>query len=181
MAKARKPHKKPKGGKAANDEWPYLQAAFFCERLLEEKSDMPQAPGRADVVNTAVRIVDHIRLPAELPMPEKGTGIALPLTMVIGFKAGDAIGERQLEISLTPPSGTSHKLLTQDVRFLGGEVGALIHAKATPLRFEGLGLYWYTVRLRSSAGSRVYTKMPLRLSVQPTQEKAAEEGKKKAR
>lgn len=165
--------KRRKPAKAGNDEWPYLQAAFFCERVLEERADGQTAPDMGGV-HTAIRIVDHLRLPPDLPLPEMGTKIGIPLAMVVSFKAGEALGDRELSVTVTPPGGgVTRKVFDMHVRFRGGEIGAFIQSPATPVWFEGLGLYWYTVRLRGASRTRLYTKMPLRLSLQqPKDEKA---------
>src|SRR5438477_9225974 len=93
---------------AANDEWPLPLLSFFCEKILEDR----------DGVFTAVRIVDNVRLPHNIPLPERGMIIPMPIMMAIGFKSGRALGKRSVEISVTSPEGKTEKLAEVEATFL---------------------------------------------------------------
>lgn len=129
---------------------PYLQAAFFCERLLEE----------ADGVMSAIRIVDTITQGEEqTPHPEMPP---VNLTLFIAFKAGQARSQYDLKVAMKAPAGRSSthptERHTQTILFDGaGHVGAIIMPVASIA--DQVGAYWFSVVL----DGRLVTRLPLRV------------------
>jgi hypothetical protein len=157
MAKSKKTGKPKKP--VANDIWPQIQAAFFCDRVLEDVGGP----------FSAIRIVDHLHMPSDTRIPE-GAMIGVPLTMVIGFKAAGAVGDRQVQILITtpPPRGKTVQVATSVMQLSPDQVeenGTLSRLPVTPLLFAGEGVYWYTIRMTNQTKRREYTKIPLRLSL----------------
>ena len=139
--------------KKAKKTGPFLAAAVFCERVMEEK----------DNVVSLIRVVDILKVQksAELTtiLNEKQMGmIASPIMAVLAFKSGDAKGEYDLKVIPVSPSGKRLKAMTAKVTFLGGEFGVNVRA-VVPAPILEEGLYWYEVRLNG----KLFTRMPLRI------------------
>jgi hypothetical protein len=142
MAKGHKP--------SAASAGPYLGGAFICERLLSER----------DNVNSVVRIVDTVTLPADAPRPELGTGVGLPLTLVIFFRRGEAKGERELRLRQIGPSGKRKNVGKVEFKLEGPAEGAInTIMPVVPISWDNEGLYWFEVLL----GGTLVTRVPLRV------------------
>jgi hypothetical protein len=155
MAKARRATKKAVGG-------PYLEAAFICERVLQDK----------DGTYSAIRMVNRITFWEVVSEPERGTPFVIPLMAVVSFKAGDVREKRELYLHLTSPSG-KRKLLPgfkfpMPLSFEDGDTGVLLPFQRLILRYEGEGTYWIDVVL----GKKLYSRIPLTLVLrkEPPQE-----------
>lgn len=133
---------------------PYLQAAFFCERLLEE----------ADGVYSAIRIVDTIAaaVPEKTSQPE-WVPVAVNLTLFITFKAGQARGAYDLTVVMDPPAGASPKdpdeRHTQTILFDGRDDHGITIIMPIAMQVDQNGVYWFAVYL----GDRLMTRLPLRV------------------
>ena len=128
-------------------EGPFLQAALFCERLLEEK----------DNTKSAIRIVDRVNVtnidpnaPGQMP---KFRG---NYTLFLAFKNGKAHGDYTISITPKPPSGK--ELATKAIRanFQGPENDGFNLIVEFTVEWEEEGLYWFEVRLNE----KPVTKMP---------------------
>jgi hypothetical protein len=139
-------------------EWrgPYLQAAFFCERLLQE----------TDGVLSAIRIVDHVTAQAVEPGPFANVG----LTFVLSFKTGEARGYRKLTVEMVAPGGPSPLAsgdeYSQTILFEGpGDRGDTIILPISfvriPMTTEAGGIYWFSVYL----DKRLMTRVPLHVEI----------------
>ncbi len=130
---------------------PYLQAAFFCERLLEE----------ADGVLSAIRIVDTI----DFQRNEQATEPPLVnLTLFIAFKAGEARGSHELTVVKENASGDpadAEERHTQTLVFYGTEDRGVTVIMPVAMTAGEAGLYWFAVYL----GDRLMTRLPLRVAV----------------
>lgn len=132
---------------------PYLQMAFFCEKVLEEK----------DGVSSAIRIVDRITHTATGPEPpEKMPPVPIALTAVISFKSGRARGRHVLKIRPETPSANRLAELSLPLQFEGEDRGAQAVMQVR-LQAEEEGLYWFDVFLDDV----LVTRMPLRIVYQP--------------
>ncbi len=127
---------------------PYVKAALFCEKVLEEK----------DGVTSFVRIIDKLmQTAAGAEVPETIQPINYPMTCAVMLNPGDAIGRHDFSISVEPPSGFGKKTLGQGtVHFEGPERTANIRIEFQ-MTFDQEGVYWFEVRLD---GSVVLTRMP---------------------
>ena len=142
---------------------PYLQSAFFCERLLQE----------ADGVFSAIRIVDTIT--AEVPEQSSQTEmprVAVNLTMFIVLKAGQARGNYELMVTMEPPSEISSthpsEGYTQLIVFEGEEDRGNTIIMPIAMNVNQEGIYWFSVYLNE----RLITRVPLRVDYQGQIQKA---------
>jgi len=134
---------------------PFLQAAFFCEKVLQEK----------DGVLSAIRIVDrftHSTSAEGAPdiMPQFNIGVSI----LIGFKSGDVKGKWELKVKPIAPSGQELPGFVGPVLFEGDERGAAIVIQYGLVAKEE-GIYWFDVILND----KLITKMPLRIIYEKTQ------------
>jgi hypothetical protein len=151
MAKASGPEKKRSG--------PYLDAALICEDLVQEK----------DWAVTAIRAVNRINMQGVTLAP--GVIIALPLVLLISFKAGDVVGDRGLWLYVSGPSRKRRRLMPginqpHPFSFQGGDTGQLAFIQLH-LEYETDGTYWIDVVL----GKKWYSRVPLTFMIgnQPSQ------------
>jgi hypothetical protein len=154
MAKARGSTKKVIGG-------PYLEAAFICEQLLQDK----------DGTYSAIRMVNRITFHEVTICPERGELIQVPLVAVVSFKAGDVQGNRELFLYLTTPSlkrglfpGVNHPIY---LRFEGGDTGVLLAFRGFPIAYEQEGTYWIDVVLGRKRLSRIPLTLKLKKEAPP--------------
>jgi len=131
---------------------PYLQAAFFCERLLEE----------VDGVLSAIRMVDTIIFPEV----ETSTGVQEPvvnLTLFIAFKAGRARGSYDLTVAMEqlPDEGSPRptERHSQTILFAGADHGGITVIMPLAMSVDQEGVYWF----RISLDDRLVTRLPLRV------------------
>ena len=123
---------------------PHLAMAVFCEKVLKEN----------DGVMSFIRIVDRITF----AMPSaSATPPALPLFVVLMFKAGDAKGTFSISLRAIGPSGQQIGTIEMPVLFEGEDRGANV---VLQLSFQPVeeGLHWFDVLVD---GQRV-TRIPLR-------------------
>ncbi len=130
---------------------PYLQAALFCERVLDEK----------DGVKSLIRVIDRLMVQASGPeIPESMPEIQRDLVGVLMFKSGEAKGPVSITVTLTRPSGLTepNPIWQGSIHFEGGTRGNnLILSMRT--RFIEPGPYWYNVYI----GDRLATKMSVEI------------------
>lgn len=132
----------------AQPKGPYVKAALFCEKVLEEK----------DGVMTLVRVIDKLMQTAAGPaVPESLPPISFGMMCVVMLNPGDAIGRHDFSISVEPPSGFGRKTLGQGtVHFEGPERTANIRIELQ-MTFDQEGVYWFEVVLDESV---VLTRLP---------------------
>src|SRR5438552_267263 len=104
MAKPKKPGKKKRG--------PYLAAAFFCERTIQDKQD--------DSLS-AIRIVDQLTIgvaPSAPPdFPSEADRISFPTHALLSFKTGDSQGDHNVRCVMESPSGKSSTVFDRNLPF----------------------------------------------------------------
>ena len=132
---------------------PYLQAAFFCERLLQE----------SDGVISAIRIVDRVTVEVNGETQDAALPpMAINLTLFVAFKTGEARGTHDLTVVMDSPSGPlPGQRFTQTLLFEGGEDRGDTVIMPIALSVDQQGLYWFSVYL----GDRLVTRIPLRVVV----------------
>ncbi len=163
--KARKPSRRPRRPEtpegppepkpvAAPPSGPFLQMAFFCEKVLHE----------ADGVVSFIRQVDRITrtatgpgAPSEMP---QGTYAAF---LAIVIKAGGARGRSEIKLIRERPSGVrdTEPVFALTVHFEGEERGQGIYGPIT-IALEEEGLYWFDLFVDDT----LMTRMPLRIIYQ---------------
>ena len=137
----------------SSENGPYLQAAFFCERLLEE----------SDGVFSAIRMVDTVTLQGSESDPGADSA-TIDLTLFIAFKAGKARGSHELTVVKEDPSrqpADAEERHTQPLVFYGTEDQGVTVIMPVAMTAGEAGLYWFTIFL----GDRLMTRVPLRVDV----------------
>lgn len=154
MAKARTKKVASKSGK---QELPFLSSAFICEKVLLENK-----------VHSAIRMIDTLTLQkapneiAEYNDP-KYDAIELPLTLFIGFRAGQARGDFDCQIIVRSPSGLQFKYggirfnLAAEAEDNTGAIGTM----PIRLKWETSGIYWFEIWVNK----KLLTKVPLKLVI----------------
>jgi hypothetical protein len=128
---------------------PYVQAACFCERALEEK----------DGVLTLIRIVDRVtHTVAGAEAPREMPPFTYPIMAVIMLKAGQARGRHELSILRQLPSGVKDTEGPTFPVFLESEDRGHNVVLRMEMVFEQEGVYWFEVLL----DGELLTRMPLR-------------------
>jgi hypothetical protein len=134
---------------------PFLQAAFFCEKVLQEK----------DGVMSAIRLVDRFTLSSSAEgSPDLMPSINIGISILIAFKSGDIKGKWELKVRPIAPSGQELPGFVGPVLFEGDERGASVVIQYG-LTAKEEGIYWFDVMLND----KLITKMPLRIIYEKTQ------------
>jgi hypothetical protein len=133
-------------------EGPFLAAALFCEKVLQEK----------DGVTSLIRVVDRLITQATgVNPPEQMPRLQANLTLFISLKAGFARGSYAVHIRSTNPLGRSADLATLPVLLEGDDRGANL-VGIMQLQLDEPGLYWFDVLFEQ----RLLTRIPLRVVYQ---------------
>ena len=145
---------------------PYLIAALFCERVLQEQ----------DGVLSAIRIIDqtvHTVAGPGADVPGEMPPMLVAVTALIMLKPGDARGRYTIRIRPEKPSGEQMPPLEAPVRFEGGEGdrGANLIVPIQ-MQVEDEGLYWFDVlwvdeRAPKDQQETLLSRIPLRVVYQP--------------
>ena len=141
---------------AAQPTGPYLQMAFFCEKILRE----------ADGVLSFIRQVDRLTTTASGPtVPAKMPTTTHTFFFAITIKSGGARGSHEIKILRERPSGMrdTAPLLTMTAFFEGEERGVGLYGPIT-MTLEEEGLYWFDLYVDET----LMTRMPLRVIYQRT-------------
>lgn len=134
---------------------PFVMAAFFCERVLEEK----------DGVASFIRVIDRIISQAIGPgAPEKMPLTTWAATLVIGLKSGFAKGSYSVTVQGHSPTGRALPPATLPVFLEGDDRGANLFG-IMQLQLDEDGLYWFDVFFEK----RFLTRIPLRIVYQRLQ------------
>jgi len=134
---------------------PYLTAAFFCEKVLEEKNGSL----------SAIRIADRVEVEEpsfELPKDVK-PGFAL--SALVAVKSGPAKGKFTLKIVSESPSGKRSEGPVLPVTLEGGDHGQNFIVNFV-MHLGEQGVYWFDVIFEE----QVLTRIPLMVArKQPAQ------------
>ena len=128
---------------------PFIQAACFCETVIEDKSG----------VLSLIRLIDTlIHTQAGEAPPEELPPFSHTFKLVIMLKSGDAKGRFNLRVEPELPNGSTEKNVIVTAYFEGEEKGQNIVADMAYL-FKLEGLYWFNVFL----DDKKLTSIPLRV------------------
>ncbi len=128
---------------------PYLAAALFCERVLEEK----------DGVLSIIRIIDRVIQSASGPStPDQMPPLSYGLTVLICLKPGRAKGTTQVRIDMESPSGLVKPGPSMSALMEGEDRGQNLIMKMQ-MTFDEPGLYWFNVYVENT----IITRMPFRV------------------
>jgi len=133
---------------------PWLQAAVFCEKLLQEQ----------DGVVSLIRVIDRFMIQASGPEPpERMPAARLSMMGYLAFKSGIARGSYSVTIKGVSPLGRPLPGMTLPMLLEGEDRGAGLGFQLN-LDAQEEGLYWFEVLI----GERLITRMPLRVVYQRT-------------
>jgi len=128
---------------------PYIQAACFCDMVIEDKAG----------VLSLLRIIDTLTHSVASPTPpDEMSPFGYTLKLVLMLKSGAARGRHNLKIVPELPNGTTQPPTEVTVHFEGEEKGQNIVADMNFV-FTLEGLYWFNVYL----GETKLTSIPLRV------------------
>lgn len=134
---------------AISKEGPYIQAACFCDTVIEDKTG----------VLSLIRVIDTLTHAEAGPTPpEELPAFGHTLKLVLMLKSGVARGRYNLKIVPELPNGTTQPPLLVTVHFDGEEKGQNIVADMN-IVFTLEGLYWFDVFLDDTK----FTAIPLRV------------------
>jgi hypothetical protein len=138
----------------AFEDGPYIQAACFCETVLEDKTG----------VLSLIRIIDTItHTQAGVSPPEEMPPFTYNMRLVLMLKSGMARGRYNLKIVPELPTGATENPVIVTAYFEGEEKGQnIITNMSFPFTVEGL--YWFNVSLDEIK----LTAMPLRVKYNRT-------------
>ena len=135
-----RPQGAPTGG-------PYLQMAFFCEKVLHE----------ADGVVSLIRQVDRLTITGSGPSaPAKMPTTTYTPFLAITIKSGAARGSHEVKIVRERPSGIrdTAPLLTMTAFFEGEERGVGLYGPIA-MTLEEEGLYWFDLYVDETLMTRI--------------------------
>ncbi len=131
---------------------PYLLAAIFCERVLQEK----------DNVLTVVRIIDRLTITAAgLQPPEEMPPSNVSVFLLVILKSGFIRARHTLRIIPTTPSGRTLPEMSAGVLLEGDDRGVNVILNVQLLASEE-GVYWFQVLFEE----QLLTRVPLRILYQ---------------
>ena len=128
---------------------PYVQAACFCDTVIEDKGGVLSL---IRVIDTLTHLERGPNPPEDMPpVPHVGK-------LVLMLKSGTARGRWNLRVVPELPTGEAKQALTLSVHFEGEERGCNVVADMHFV-FEHEGLYWFRVYLDDEE----LTAIPLRV------------------
>lgn len=130
---------------------PYVQAAAFCDRVLEGKDD----------VLSAIRIVDRWFLSRPSPQQTDAPPPSISATLLVMLKSGDARGSHDIRIRMERPDGIKDDGFTISGLFEGEDRGVNLILPMT-IQVEQAGIYWFDIEIDSV----VLTRAPIRVVFQ---------------
>lgn len=138
---------------------PYVQAALFCEKVLEER----------DGVLSAIRVVDRLFINVSgIGAPDKLSDLPPQMTTLnivglVALKSGFARGSHTVVVRGRTPSQQPIPAVSFPVLLEGEDRGAnVVFQMGIQAREDGL--YWFDVLVND----RLMTRMPLRIVYQRT-------------
>jgi hypothetical protein len=140
---------------------PYLNAAFICERVLQER----------DGVMSAIRIID--RLTHTIPGANVDVMDPFPyeFTLFLGFKSGEALGNYQISIQpFKPEANEKMSAAIYTVNFEAPADRGVGICANMQIQFDVPGLWWFDIYLTELSGLkriRRVTRIPFRIVYLP--------------
>lgn len=134
---------------------PYLTAALFCERVIEDKEG----------VLSVIRIMDSIviELPADAPddFPSEHNRLPVAFDGLIAIKTGDSPGEHTLRVEMISPSGKRSETHRHVVALKEQEHGGANLTLHNTIKLKHGGLFHFEVFI----DDRLATRVPFRIDV----------------
>lgn len=137
-------------GELGFDTGPFVNAAAFCESVIEGK----------DGVLTLVRVIDQFKVETQGPEApdEMPPNIIISPNLVVILRAGQARGSLAFQVVIENPDGTRVASPERSIQFPGGGENAGINI-VVPMRLmlTSAGVYWGDVMVNH----RLMTRVPL--------------------
>lgn len=130
---------------------PYVTAALFCEKVLQEK----------DEVISVMRIVDHLQYSFEGYNVPATVKPAINVQALVSVKAGPALGEHLITLELEKPDGVRKEVFAAPVSLTSPDQGQNVIAGIT-IGADVDGLYWMNVMW----DGEILTRVPLKITRQ---------------
>ena len=121
-----------------------------------------KSPDGADI-NSLIRIIDSFNVTGD--EKELPPGL-VAIQIYLQFRAGDAVGDRTVEIVNVSPSGERGTPMKNTLHFEGGAQGAAIIFNVKMMVKE-TGIYWFHV----TVNGQEMTRIPLTINYQRIQKK----------
>lgn len=132
---------------------PYIQAACFCEMILEDKTG----------VLSLLRIIDTLNHSAQVSdLSEPMQPFTFVLKFVLMLKSGEARGRHMIKIVPELPSGELREPVTIPAHLNGEDSGQNVVADLA-FEFTLEGLYWFNVYF----DEELITALPIRIRYNP--------------
>lgn len=134
---------------------PFVQAAIFCERLLEEKDGILSAIRMTDrfMVGAVVVAEDGTVLAPEVVSPEDIRHVVLPneitLWALLVIRYGRHRQACALRIRAHTPQGETHELGAAEVPYLPDKLGVNVRIELH-MAVRLPGVHWFEVQLNGS-------------------------------
>lgn len=133
-----------------NQSGPHLVAAFFCEKVLQER----------DGTLSFIRLTDRVTVGGSAPQMQP---FVHPTTLIIAFKAGALpSGKYNVQLQGHQPNGKSMALIPIQVYFEPGEDRGAMVISQFGVALEEEGVYWFDVYFENA----IVTRIPLRVFYQ---------------
>ncbi len=124
---------------------PYLTIATFCEKAIQSREGMLSLINVADRFTISAVGPDA---PSEMPIQ------ALPWSLVLTFKSGEAHGTYQIKITPELPSGIKLPSFTLPAHFEGRNRGVQLILNLQ-MQIREPGLYWFWVHFEDQFVTKV--------------------------
>ena len=139
-------------------EGPFMAAAFFCDKVLDEKDD----------VLSAIRIVNKIILTAPSAEISLETNPAkINLMGLVSIRAGGVRGNHKIKVSSDSEILSEPSQITADISFEGNDDTTNNVVITLGIEVKREGIIWFEVFF----DDKLLTKMPLRIQVVVAQKK----------
>jgi hypothetical protein len=130
---------------------PYVNSAFICEKLLEER----------DGVKTAVRIIDRVNRSISGPSaPEEMPRFTWSGFLLLRLKAGKATGKHKIVVRMQDPKGQEGPEFIQSILLEGGPDRGIDFVMNLALSLDHEGVYWLNFYFEEF----LLTRTPLRVT-----------------
>ena len=123
---------------------PYVAAALFCEKVIQEKDD----------VITIIRMVDTYQL-----NPPPGVQATIQPSLLVTLKSGELTGKGEVAVSVSKPSGGKPTEARTFPVLLKGGVHGVNLITSLSIRVTEDGLYWFNILWNGA----LITRIPLRI------------------
>jgi hypothetical protein len=132
---------KPTNGKSKK-RGPYLSAAFFCERTIEDKQD-----NTISIVRMVDTLMIQLHPSTPLDFPSEANRLPVPISALVSFKTGDSPGSHTLKLVMESPSGKKAPPVEQQFVLSKDPQGGFNYRLNSVIQVMKGGLFWLHVYL----------------------------------